>query len=165
MKYLIDTNTLITAKNAYYAFDICPGFWEWVIKKNEQGVLFSVDKVQEEINKGNDELNIWVNHEVPPGFFIETVGEADDNIGIISDKLQQEDISHHKVSKISDFMGSADCYLVAHAINTDYEIITFEKGDSINSNKIKIPSVCKLFGIKCDTSIFKLLKEDKPKFS
>ena len=28
MKYLLDSNVFIEAKNRYYAFDICPGFWE-----------------------------------------------------------------------------------------------------------------------------------------
>ena len=25
--FVLDTNTLIEAKNRYYGFDICPGFW------------------------------------------------------------------------------------------------------------------------------------------
>ncbi|MBF0147506.1 MAG: DUF4411 family protein [Magnetococcales bacterium] len=28
--YLLDSNVFIEAKNRYYAFDICPGFWEWM---------------------------------------------------------------------------------------------------------------------------------------
>lgn len=30
MKYLVDANVLIKAKNRYYAFDIAPGFWKWL---------------------------------------------------------------------------------------------------------------------------------------
>ncbi|MGL5096417.1 MAG: DUF4411 family protein, partial [Planctomycetia bacterium] len=26
--YLLDSNVFITAKNSYYAFSICPGFWD-----------------------------------------------------------------------------------------------------------------------------------------
>ncbi|MBR3623506.1 MAG: DUF4411 family protein [Selenomonadaceae bacterium] len=27
MAYILDSNTLITAKNLYYAYDIVPSFW------------------------------------------------------------------------------------------------------------------------------------------
>ncbi len=30
MRYLLDANVFIEAKNLYYAFDICPGFWTWM---------------------------------------------------------------------------------------------------------------------------------------
>lgn len=29
--YLMDSDVFITAKNLYYSFDICPGFWDSVI--------------------------------------------------------------------------------------------------------------------------------------
>ena len=29
--YLVDSDVFITAKNLYYAFDLCPGFWKSVI--------------------------------------------------------------------------------------------------------------------------------------
>ncbi len=30
MAYLLDANVFIDAKNRYYGFDFCPGFWDWV---------------------------------------------------------------------------------------------------------------------------------------
>jgi hypothetical protein len=29
--YLMDADVFISAKNLYYAFDICPGFWDSLI--------------------------------------------------------------------------------------------------------------------------------------
>lgn len=29
--YLIDSNAFIESKNRYYAFDICPGFWDFMV--------------------------------------------------------------------------------------------------------------------------------------
>lgn len=29
--YIVDSDDFITAKNRYYAFGICPGFWDRVI--------------------------------------------------------------------------------------------------------------------------------------
>ena len=35
--FLLDSDVFIAAKNAYYAFDICPGFW-----KGELAVRFAL---------------------------------------------------------------------------------------------------------------------------
>jgi len=31
MPYLLDSNVFIEAKNKYYRFSLCPGFWDWLI--------------------------------------------------------------------------------------------------------------------------------------
>lgn len=59
MAYLLDTNTLIQAKNEYYAFDLCPGFWDWLDEKNGAGTIFSVQAVKEELARGDDQLAQW----------------------------------------------------------------------------------------------------------
>ena len=41
MKYLVDANVLIEAKNRYYAFDITPGFWKWLNQAHTQGTVSS----------------------------------------------------------------------------------------------------------------------------
>jgi hypothetical protein len=52
MPYLLDANTLIQAKNEYYAFDICPGFWEWLDIANASGDVSSIEPVADELRKG-----------------------------------------------------------------------------------------------------------------
>lgn len=37
--FLIDANILIEAKNRYYAFDLAPGFWEWLWGAYQQEAL------------------------------------------------------------------------------------------------------------------------------
>ena len=39
MIYLLDSNTLIEAKNRYYGMTICPGYWSWVIRSWLQNLL------------------------------------------------------------------------------------------------------------------------------
>jgi hypothetical protein len=56
MPYLLDANTLIQAKNEYYAFDICPGFWEWIDIANASGDVSSIERVADELRKGKDDL-------------------------------------------------------------------------------------------------------------
>lgn len=42
--YLIDSVVLITAKNSYYAFDLCPGFWNNLLDKHQGGLVHSLDR-------------------------------------------------------------------------------------------------------------------------
>jgi hypothetical protein len=71
--YLVDSDVLITAKNLYYAFDLCPGFWESLIHHHRQKRVFSVDRVRNELVAGRrtEDLVQWVRNEVPGGFFLE----------------------------------------------------------------------------------------------
>jgi len=49
MVYLLDSNTLIEAKNHYYGFALCPGFWDWFEQQNRAGRVFSIDRVRTEL--------------------------------------------------------------------------------------------------------------------
>ena len=42
MAYLLDANVFIQAKNLHYGLDFCPAFWDWLIDRNEAGVVFSL---------------------------------------------------------------------------------------------------------------------------
>ncbi len=39
--YLVDSDVLITAKNLYYAFDICPGFWKCLLHHHRENREFA----------------------------------------------------------------------------------------------------------------------------
>jgi len=67
MKYLLDTNVLIEAKNGFYAFDLCPGFWAWL--KMYQNMR-SIQMVRNEIMNGGDFLSEWVSEELPADYFL-----------------------------------------------------------------------------------------------
>lgn len=56
MPYILDTNVFIEAKDYYYMFDVCPGFWEWLVIQNKKGVVYSVRAVNDELQKGSDRL-------------------------------------------------------------------------------------------------------------
>lgn len=66
--YIIDTNVLIEAKNRYYAFDLAPGFWEWLDLHHHEGTLASIEQVKSEIIRGNDKLSEWAKEH--PDFFL-----------------------------------------------------------------------------------------------
>jgi len=46
--YILDADVLITAKNQYYAFDLCPGFWDSLIHYHKKGYINSIDRVKNE---------------------------------------------------------------------------------------------------------------------
>ena len=60
MNHLLDANTLIEAKNRYYGMAICPGFWQWLLLKNEALALSSIAPVMDELTKGNDEFSFSI---------------------------------------------------------------------------------------------------------
>ncbi len=59
MAYLLDADAFIRAKNLHYGFEICPGFWDWLVTANERGIVFSIEKVADEVAAGDDDLAIW----------------------------------------------------------------------------------------------------------
>lgn len=54
-KYILDTNVFREAHKRYYAFDICPDFWTFLIEAHEKGILYSIDKVRKELLALSDE--------------------------------------------------------------------------------------------------------------
>jgi hypothetical protein len=56
MSYLLDSDVFIQAKNLHYGLDFCPAFWDWLIASNAKRLVFSTEKVGDEIEAGADEL-------------------------------------------------------------------------------------------------------------
>ncbi len=55
-KFLIDSNTLMTASRSFYAYDLIPSFWGIFEEKIKAGNIVLLDVVKAEIDKGQDEL-------------------------------------------------------------------------------------------------------------
>lgn len=68
-RYLLDANVFIEAKRRYYGFDFCPAFWDWLVRENAAGHVFSIDKVADELVRGDDELSTWA-ADRGQGFFL-----------------------------------------------------------------------------------------------
>ena len=70
MAYLIDANVLIQAKNLHYGLDFCPAFWDWLDVANGQEIVFSIEKVKDELTAGNDDLAVWAAQRGAVFFFL-----------------------------------------------------------------------------------------------
>jgi len=77
-KLVLDSDVFITAKNTYYAFDICPGFWKGLLYQHGKGSVFSISRVHDELKMGRktEDLVLWVDEQVPEEFFFDVDEEA-----------------------------------------------------------------------------------------
>ena len=55
-RYVLDTNVFIQAKNTWYGFGVCPGFWDLLELGFAEGLLVSHEKVRAELMGGDDDL-------------------------------------------------------------------------------------------------------------
>ncbi|RME96209.1 MAG: DUF4411 family protein [Alphaproteobacteria bacterium] len=157
--YVLDSDVFIAAKNAYYAFAICPGFWDSLIHHHGAGDVCSIDRVRTELLAGREteDLVRWVKNEVPPEFFIDTGNEA------VTDAYERVMLWVQRNSKYFDyakakFATGADGWLVAHAIVNGVVVITNEQPAPESKREIKLPDVCAQFGV-IYKDIFAILHE------
>jgi hypothetical protein len=68
MAYLLDSNVYIQAHLSYYGMDLCPGFWQWLEKAHDLGIVITLDKVRDELMKKDDQLSEWAKNS-PDHFF------------------------------------------------------------------------------------------------
>jgi len=146
--YILDADVLITAKNQYYAFDICPGFWDSLVHFHEKGYINSIDRVKNELLAGAKTENLvqWVKKEVPSEFFLDAdssdVTEAYTNIMLWA----QRSTRYFDFAK-AKFATGADAWLVAFAMVHDVVVVTNEQPRPEAKREIKLPDVCNQFGV------------------
>ena len=68
-RYLIDTNIFIESAYRFYAFDICPGFWDFLDKCSRLDSMKSINKVYDEITSANNDLQNFKERLKSRGFF------------------------------------------------------------------------------------------------
>ena len=57
MAYLLGAIVFISAKNLHYGLDFCPAFWDWLIARNTDGTVLSIDKIADEFAAMGDEIS------------------------------------------------------------------------------------------------------------
>jgi len=155
--YLVDANVLIEAKNRYYSFSICPGFWDALAWKAGMGSVGSVDVVKNELASGNDDLAKWVKHAVP------TVAiRSTNDVDAVSwyERVMQWVLAEPRFLQAAkdEFARAADPWLVAYAGAHAMTLVTQETPEPLFRKKVKIPDVCRQFGVAC-TNTFQMLED------
>ncbi len=158
MGYLLDANVFMQAKNLHYGFDFCPAFWDWLVDNNEAEKVFSIEKVEDEIDAGDDELAEWAQRR-GPGFFLKPDAAVVNQFAEVSAWASSHD---YEPSAVNTFLQVADYYLVAHALAHEFVVVTHEVAAN-SKKKIKIPNACIGLGIKF-MSPYEMLRHEKARF-
>ncbi len=146
--YVLDSDVFIAAKNAYYAFDICPGFWAGLLRGYQVGRVSSIDRVKGELLAGrpDEDLVQWVRKDVPGDFFRDcndpSVIEAYSDIMLwVQRNPQYFDRAKAK------FATEADGWLAAYSMVHGTVIVTNEQPRPEARNRILLPDVCVQFKV------------------
>lgn len=158
MAYLLDANVFIQAKNLYYGLDFCPAFWEWLIVRNAAGLVFSIERVGDEIEAGADDLAKWA-ADRGPGFFVNPDAAMLPALGSVSAWATGQ---RYEPAAVNTFLQVADYYLVAQSLAHGHTVVTHEIA-STSTKRIKIPDACIGLGIKCMTP-FEMLRRERARF-
>lgn len=157
MAYLLDTDVFIQAKNLHYRLDVCPGFWDWLIRANESGLLLSIKEVRKEIMRRKDKLSLWCGNKYRNKMFVETGDpETYESLGILATWVSQ----NYSVAAQSKFFKDADFVLVGYAHAHNHTVVTHEVPR--NGFEVKIPNACKAMDVPI-ISPFEMLTVQKVK--
>ena len=158
MAYLLDADVFIAAKNLHYGFDFCPAFWDWLILKHQEGVVFSVERVGDELAAGEDRLSEWV-QERPTSFFR---GSTDAHFPSFNEVRRWVEGHGYRPTAIDAFLQSGDYHLVGQAHNGRHTVVTQEK-PAATPRRVKVPDACMGVGVKC-VNTFQMLRMEQAQF-
>jgi hypothetical protein len=158
MAYLLDADVFIRAKNLHYGLDFCPAFWDWLGQHHAAGLVFSVEKVGDELQAVADELSDWAAAR-GPAFFLRPDASTFPSLATVSAWATGH---RYEPAAVSTFLQVADYYLVAQAHAGRHTVVTHEV-PAASVRKIKIPDACIGLGIKCVTP-FEMLRRERARF-
>lgn len=163
MLYLLDANVFIQAKNQYYGFDICPGFWSWMDSVLDNGDVFSIDMVRQELAKGDDDLADWAKERSKNPAFLKTEdGPTQQALEQVANYVAT---AGYKPQALQKFLAGADPWLIAKAMALPQtaKVVTHERLSLNSVSRVPIPNVCREHTVEyCDT--FDLLRRLSAKF-
>lgn len=135
--YILDSNVLISAKNLHYAFDIAPGFWEWLDGQLGIRTVCSVEEVFGEITKGDDELVGWASNHKP-----RFEAHSEDSAACLKVLSKWVLARPYTRAAVDKFLRSADLHVIAFAMAHNHTVVTHEKSEPNSKKSVKIPDVC-----------------------
>lgn len=157
--YVLDADVFMQAARTYCAFDLytkVPPFWDALVNQASKERLLSIDRVKEDIDRGNDALKDWANGQFH-NWFAPT--DQDDVleayrkvIAWVQNQKQFTDAAK------AEFANVSDGWLVAYAMAKGYVVVTHERFNHDIKKRVPIPNVCQAFNIRyIDT--FEMLRE------
>ena len=139
MAYVLDTSMLVDAKDYYYGFSLCPGFWEWVEREAAAGEVISIIEVRREIEQQEDELTAWARR-MPKDFFRQPDAEAASALREVMEWVQSQDFTERAKRAFAD---DPDARVIAYALAHGHTVVTHEIDNPDQKSKVKIPTACR----------------------
>ena len=156
-RFLLDTSVFVQAHRTYYAFDICPGFWDALLALHEAGRWQSLDRVRSELEAGNDRLKTWATSQVPASGFA-----ACDEPSVVASFARAaawvESQPRFGVAAKEEFAHVADGWLPAYAHVHQLVVVTQEEARPDARKTVPLPNVCIALGVPY-ISTFAMLRE------
>lgn len=160
-KFILDANVFIEAARRYYAFDLAPCFWEALNKHANNGQVSTIDRIKDELEKGNDELSRWIKQVFYQWCDTTNQSTVISAYGDIMKWVNSE--SQYSPEAKASFAAGADGWLIAYAAAKHYIVVTHERFDSRIKRRVPIPNVCREFDVQyLDT--FQMLRKLDVKF-
>lgn len=161
-RYLLDANVFIEASQKYYAMDICPGFWQSMIRQNTKKRLCSIQQVKDELLQIDDPLRAWANNATETFFKKTSDIEVLNEFKELVNWVQAE--SQFTPEAKAEFASVADGWVIAYAKSNDLVVVTHEEYAPDVKKKVPIPNVCLEFNVEyCST--YDMLRELEIQFS
>lgn len=156
-RYVLDTSIFTQAKRNYYAFDIAPSFWQHLVQLAKRGIITSIDKVYDEIERGKDNLYAWVQQNLPLQFFCST----DNSPNVLANYQQliswgssNNQFTSNAKAEFAQY-DEADAWVVAYALSNRLAVVSQEVFNANIKSKILIPNACIQFNVRhIDTFTF-----------
>lgn len=161
-RYLLDANIFIQAHQTYYGRDMCPGFWDALVREHAAKRIFSIDRVKDELLSLDDDLSEWVKRIAPPTLFkgtadIKVAETFRDMLGWVQSEKQFTPAAK------AEFAAAADGWLIAFAKVNGHVVVTHEQPAEESKKTVKIPNVCLEFGVDYENT-FAMLRELRVQF-
>jgi hypothetical protein len=160
--YILDANVFIQAHRAHYGLDFAPGFWDWLDREHQLGVLASVDSVKRELDTGKDALTTWEQSRAV--MFLQMDPETVASLAQLASWAVLPARAYAQAA-VADFLSSADYQLVAYAHAHKHTAVTHEKAANPGAKKkIKIPDACNALNVPF-VDPFKMLRDEQARFA
>ena len=141
----LDTNVLIAAYRDYYAPDFCPGFWDCIAHHLTTGRLQIIDRVRDEILSPPGLID-WVKQAPRHAHVSTQTARVTDAYRLVMDWVMSSQQFYDAAKEA--FARDADPWLVAYAMANDVDVVTNEVFDPNIRRRVKIPNVCRRFGVE-----------------
>jgi hypothetical protein len=151
MRYWLDADVLINAKNGPYPMRNARGFWSALAGKVEEGSVAAPKRVFDEVTEGRklpDELAAWMKLRKEKGLCIKANGAIDAYATAIGDYIFG---GRYPVSEALKFSKGGDPWLIAYALHYKGVVVSNESNKFPKSDRVRIPDVCHEFAVRCIT--------------